>query len=722
MSGGSSPIRLRRRLAHGAAALAVASMGAALAGFVRISFSPGAAPFFWDRVPVSYVINSSGSDDVPDLSDTAAVRLAFQTWERLPESSIAFVEDTTADARRRDFNAQDIHLVVWDEDASSGLFSPGSGIVALTPMLASTSDGRVFDADIIFNGALPFSTRLTGGAFDVLAVATHEVGHFIGLDHGGGPFATMHSTVLAGATTARSLSRDEEAAASTVYPQGARGRIAGTITRGGVGVRFGQVVAVDVATGEYGGSTVTDASGNYTISGLTNGSYDLYVEPLDGPFVPNDTISLNGQQADSFATTTFPGGSVTVTASGVTAASWTVVGGVAGINIERTTGGRLTVGTTGNVVTLEGPGVGDAVTARVTGTGVAVTSLERIASSRLRLTLSVTANAARGVRCIEVVDAASRRAMLTAGIDVHDPDPRVTTVAPAALDPGMNVTIDGEAFGAGPVYVVIGGQVATNVVLESPTRVRCAAPASPGVTTAVDVVVIRFDGREARATGAVTYNPAPVPQSVDPPTVPTAGGSIHTIYGTGFATPLTVAFGSGQANVLSVTGTEIRVTAPPGSAGAADVVVTIGERSGVLRAGVTYVAGTAPFVSSFTPTSGPTLGGTTVTILGTGFASNATVRFGARAATGVTVASATQITCVTPAQTGAVEVRVTNPSTNLTGVSTTLYSYGDAPVIPSGGGSSSGCALAPSDTTRGPSAVGALALVGLLLVRRRRHR
>jgi large repetitive protein len=141
----------------------------------------------------------------------------------------------------------------------------------------------------------------------------------------------------------------------------------------------------------------------------------------------------------------------------------------------------------------------------------------------------------------------------------------------------------------------------------------------------------------------------------------------------------------------------------------------------VLRAGVTYVAGAAPFVASFSPTSGPTAGGTTVTIQGSGFDSNATVRFGTAAATGVSVVSATQIVCVAPAQTGAVEVRVTNPSTGLTGVSTTLYSYGDAPVIPSSGGSSSGCALAPTGDSPRPLAAAALGLLGLLLVRRRRR-
>jgi hypothetical protein len=67
-----------------------------------------------------------------------------------------------------------------------------------------------------------------------------------------------------------------------------------------------------------------------------------------------------------------------------------------------------------------------------------------------------------------------------------------------------------------------------------------------------------------------------------------------------------------------------------------------------------------PTVSSFTPTSGPAAGGTTVTITGTGFAATSTVHFGAVAATAVTVDSATKITATTPAGVGTVAVFVTS--------------------------------------------------------------
>jgi hypothetical protein len=55
-----------------------------------------------------------------------------------------------------------------------------------------------------------------------------------------------------------------------------------------------------------------------------------------------------------------------------------------------------------------------------------------------------------------------------------------------------------------------------------------------------------------------------------------------------------------------------------------------------------------PRVTSLTPPSGPSYGGTVVTIRGTGFREVSDVTFGSLSATSVDVVSPTQITCVTP--------------------------------------------------------------------------
>src|SRR5436190_1528347 len=71
-----------------------------------------------------------------------------------------------------------------------------------------------------------------------------------------------------------------------------------------------------------------------------------------------------------------------------------------------------------------------------------------------------------------------------------------------------------------------------------------------------------------------------------------------------------------------------------------------------------------PTVTSVSPTSGSTSGGTGVTVTGTNFLAGATVSIGGTPATGVTVVNSTTITATAPARAaGLVGVSVTNPDT-----------------------------------------------------------
>jgi len=84
----------------------------------------------------------------------------------------------------------------------------------------------------------------------------------------------------------------------------------------------------------------------------------------------------------------------------------------------------------------------------------------------------------------------------------------------------------------------------------------------------------------------------------------------------------------------------------------------------------------APTVSNIAPTSGPSSGGTAVTISGSGFANGATVMFGGVPATGVVVANGATITAVTPSHAaGAVSVTVTNTN-GISGSLANGFTYG----------------------------------------------
>ena len=232
---------------------------------------------------------------------------------------------------------------------------------------------------------------------------------------------------------------------------------------------------------------------------------------------------------------------------------------------------------------------------------------------------------------------------------------------------GRAVTINGTNYLPGAT-VIIGGALATNVSVVNNSTVNVTTPAhSAGV---VDVTVINLDGQTGILPGAYTYtepsllNP-PSSTSISPNSGATAGGNTVAISGSNFLPGATVNFGGQPAtNVRFNSSTSISVTTPANLAGPVDVLVTNYDgATAILSGGYTYTgpSNPAPALTAVSPNTGPTGGGTSVTITGNNFLVGATVSFGGTAATNVNIMSATKITASTPAHSaGAVSVNVTN--------------------------------------------------------------
>ena len=119
------------------------------------------------------------------------------------------------------------------------------------------------------------------------------------------------------------------------------------------------------------------------------------------------------------------------------------------------------------------------------------------------------------------------------------------------------------------------------------------------------------------------------------------------ITGTGFLSVTSVDFGGTAASTYTVNSdTSITASSPVHAAGAS--TVHLGYGGGTVVAGTfTYIG--PPTFTVMTPTSGPTAGGTTVTVTGTNLQGSA-VTVGGLAATNVVVAAdGTSLTFVTPA-------------------------------------------------------------------------
>jgi len=185
----------------------------------------------------------------------------------------------------------------------------------------------------------------------------------------------------------------------------------------------------------------------------------------------------------------------------------------------------------------------------------------------------------------------------------------------------------------------------------------------------------------------------PIVTSISPSNGPEGGFTQVTINGSNFTTDpshFTVAIGGvavSSGRLISATTTQIVFKTPPGT-GTQDITVTTDGGTSTTSAAdqFTYLP-PAPTLTSISPTSGSTTGGTSVTITGTNFATTPgdnTVDFGTVAAT-VTAASATSLTVTAPAGTGTQDVTVTTAggTTSITAADQFTYIAPPAPTVTS---------------------------------------
>ncbi|MEU8086854.1 IPT/TIG domain-containing protein [Micromonospora sp. NPDC049101] len=247
---------------------------------------------------------------------------------------------------------------------------------------------------------------------------------------------------------------------------------------------------------------------------------------------------------------------------------------------------------------------------------------------------------------------------------------------------GTTVTITGTGL-TGATAVTFGGTPGTNLVVGlGGTSLTVVTP--PGPAGPVDVTVL-LPGGNADAPDGFTYVAvAPTAGAIAPNQGPQAGGQTVTITGTGFVSgSTTVTFDGAPATDVTVDpqGTSLTAVTPPGAVGPAVVVVSTGGGASAPLDYSYLAAGGNHTVTGLTPTTGPTAGGTTVTITGTGLTGATGVTFDGVPGTGFTVNPAgTTITVVTPpGLPGPVDVTVQVPGDDV--VRADGFTYRIAPPV-----------------------------------------
>ena len=236
--------------------------------------------------------------------------------------------------------------------------------------------------------------------------------------------------------------------------------------------------------------------------------------------------------------------------------------------------------------------------------------------------------------------------------------------------------------------ILIGGTPATSVTVIDDTTLSCIVPV--GIAgNMVDVQITNANGAASLAS-SYRYHEAPLIASVSPPSGTSIGGTSIVINGTGFqvdnAGANSVLIGGVLAtNITAFGDTAILCDTPIGiPLTVVDIVVTNANGNALLPSGFAYLP-PAPEIAAIAPDMGSPMGGTLVTITGSGFfdfdAGTNTVLIGGQPANSVAVLSDTALTCVTPAGASRQQATIVITNANGTGLLGSAFTYFDPPSL-----------------------------------------
>jgi hypothetical protein len=721
-----------------ALALAAAAFAATSAPHVRLIHSGNGNPLFWENPDtVGIVVSSIGSADIPDESETAAMRHAIDAWNDVTGTTARLVENASpAERARTDWDSDSIHLMLFDETNTSGFFPVGSATVAITPIQYLMS-GKIADADVLFNGrTFTWTTAGAAGSFDVADVATHELGHLLGLDHTGHAGASLYPYVSPNQLLHRSPSADDENGIQHAYPSGSHATITGTVRRqANQSVVPGAHVVARDANGRPAAAALASNTGAFALRGLASGTYTIYACPLDFPV--SEANLANGHLVETDFESTI-GTQVVATAGSSVAYGDLLVDPDVTLSLGRNSDPLPLLVRSGATVSrsLHGAGFDGTCSLAASDPTITISNVTWNGSTQVFFDVNVPGGSAAGHVDLAVTNAAGDLSILTGALEVVPPSPTVATVVPPAGTPagGTLVTITGSGFGAG-ARVAIGPRVYDDGEPGGCTVVNATTIQLTTASTAAsvcDVVVIDSSGVEGRLANAFEFVIGPTADVVFPPAGSDNGGTQVVVTGSNFADPMLVRIGGvAQGGVTVESPTRLRFTTSAGAAGAATLEVedSFGE---IGSSTFTYVSQPDPAPAQISPASGSKGGGTNATITGAGFTASAAVVFGANRNTGlggtpaasVTFVDAQTLQVVTPAHSsGNFSVLVRDTVTGQAALLATGFTFQS-----SGGGGGGGCSTTP---VRGPEdwrsvASGAgwipLLLLLLLLARRRAER
>ncbi|WP_437972340.1 matrixin family metalloprotease [Sorangium sp. So ce260] len=183
-------------------------------------------PLAWPSPCVGYSIQEDASEQV-SLAETEAIfAQAFASWTeadcgdgQTPRMEVTYMGPISCDAHEYNQRKGNANIITFRDNGWP--YGGGGNTLALTTVTYNLKNGEIYDADMEINS---FDVTLSIGddevSFDLLSIATHEAGHFLGLSHTDENTATMYADYRPESIMLRDLDEDDRDAICAVYPPG----------------------------------------------------------------------------------------------------------------------------------------------------------------------------------------------------------------------------------------------------------------------------------------------------------------------------------------------------------------------------------------------------------------------------------------------------------------------------------------------------------------------
>lgn len=202
-----------KRLAQGALA-ALAALAAASPADAYVTEQSKWNPA---TLPITYRVNSSTIPaSLGAAAGVAAVDAGFTTWSNAVCGTAWRASNAGNSTLARIGQGDSERTILWVSGSWPAELGDVNSVIGVTTPVWR-SGGYFFDADIQFNNVgFRWNTTGSSGYVDAQSIATHEEGHFLGLDHTTVRGAIMYPSYSGG--TIRNLASDDANGVCALYP------------------------------------------------------------------------------------------------------------------------------------------------------------------------------------------------------------------------------------------------------------------------------------------------------------------------------------------------------------------------------------------------------------------------------------------------------------------------------------------------------------------------